>query len=325
MPRLRRPDAMDCPPDTDTDPGAPAGIGLRPPHLAALLRGEAAVDLVEVHAENHLAAGGPGPRALARVRERWPLTVHGVGLSIGGAAPLEAAHLARVAALVERVEPLHFSEHLAWSGHAGRWFNDLLPLPYDAAALQRVCDHVDQVQQALRRPMLLENPSRYLGCAASTMDEADFLVAVVRRTGCRLLLDLTNALVTAVNQGGDAAAFIDALPADAVAQYHLAGCTPDRDALGAPLLIDSHARPVDEAVWALYARALRRFGPQPTVVERDQDLPPLPVLAAEADRARALMRASARRAAADRPTGGAGGAGAPGRPAAAALRPVAHR
>lgn len=268
-----------------------AGIGLRPGHLAPLLRGDAEVDFLEIHAENHLAAGGPGPRALDRVRARWPLTVHGVGLSIGGEGPLDGAHLERVAGLVERCEPLHFSEHLAWSGHGGRCFNDLLPLPYHAASLRRVCQHVDQVQNRLRRPLLLENPASYLQFAASTMDEAGFLGEVLRRTGCRLLLDVTNAQVSARNHGGDAAAFIDALPVDAVAQIHLAGCAPDRDSLGAPLLIDSHDRPVDDAVWALYRRALQRFGPVPTLIERDRDLPPLPELAAEADRARALLRA----------------------------------
>jgi uncharacterized protein (UPF0276 family) len=267
-----------------------AGLGLKTGHVAQVLDSGAAVDFFEVHAENYMVDGGPYLRHLERVRERWPLSVHGVGLSIGGDGPLDRAHLARLAALLERYQPAWFSEHLAWSSHGGHWFNDLLPLPYDRATLQRVCDHVDEVQQRLRRRLLLENPSTYVEFAASTMDEAQFLNEVVRRTGCGLLLDVNNAYVNAVNHGGDAAAFIAALPAAAVGEIHLAGFAEDADAAGDRLLIDDHGSPVADAVWSLYAQAVSRLGSVPTLIERDNDVPALAVLEAEAARARAVLQ-----------------------------------
>jgi uncharacterized protein (UPF0276 family) len=268
---------------------APVGVGFKPQHLADLLAGNA-VDFVEVHAENCMVAGGPVLARLARVREHCALSLHGVGLSIGGAKPLDEAHLDRLAALAERFEPRWFSEHLAWSSHGGTYCNDLLPLPYDATTLARVCEHVDRLQQRLRRRVLLENPSTYVEFEASTLGEAEFLGDVVARTGCGLLLDVNNAYVSAVNHGRDARAFIDALPADAVGEIHLAGYAEDRDAAGDRLLIDTHGAPVAEAVWALYRHAVARCGPQPTLIERDHDVPAFGVLAAEARRAGHAMR-----------------------------------
>lgn len=267
-----------------------AGIGLKDDHALPLLDGAAAVDFLEVHAENVLIAGGPRLRRLERLRERLPLSVHGVGLSIGGEAPPDEVHLEALDVLLRRFEPRWFSEHLAWSSHGGAFFADLLPLPYDEATLQRVCAHIDRVQTRLRRPMLLENPSSYVAFAASTMDEGTFIAEVVRRTGCGVLLDVNNAYVSGVNHGRDPWSLVEALPARAIGEVHLAGFAEDRDAAGDRLLIDHHGAPVDMAVWQLYERCIDRFGPVPTLIERDNDVPALPVLAAEASRARALMQ-----------------------------------
>ncbi len=279
-------------------PQALAGIGLKDEHVLPLLQGEGgteALGFVELHAENLMVDGGPRLARLDRVRERLPVSIHGVGLSIGGTEPPCEDHLARLARVLARHQPRWFSEHLAWSGHGGVWFNDLLPLPYDRPTLQRVCDHIDRVQTRLQRALLLENPSTYLAHASATMDEADFIAAVVRRTGCGVLLDVNNLHVSAVNHGRDASRWLDrllaALPEGAVGEIHLAGHAVDADAAGAPLLIDHHGAPVAEAVWSLYARAVSRLGPVPTLIERDQDLPPLPRLVAEAARAHALMAA----------------------------------
>ena len=216
-----------------------------------------------------------------------------MGLSIGGEQPLDEDHLDRLAALIERYEPQAFSEHLAWSTHGGAFFNDLLPLPYDRAALDRVCAHVDRVQQRLKRPMLLENPSTYVEFDASTMSEAQFIGEVVRRTGCGLLLDVNNAHVSCINHGRDAWAFIESLPLQAVGEIHLAGFARDRDAAGADLLIDHHGLPVDEVVWRLYERVLAHLGPVPTLLERDNDVPSFAVLCEEAAIADRLLAACA--------------------------------
>ncbi len=277
-----------------------AGVGLKAAHVPALLgRGATAflggAGFLEVHAENYMVDGGPMLRHLERVREHWPLSIHGVGLSIGGDGPLDLDHLDRLDHLLRRFEPRWFSEHLAWSSHGGHWFNDLLPLPYDPATLNRVCDHIDQTQTRLRRPLLLENPSTYLGYAGSTMDEASFLADIVRRTGCGLLLDVNNAYVSGVNHGRDPWALmeslIEALPAETVGEIHLAGFTEDRDAAGDRLLIDHHGATVDQAVWSLYQRTIARLGPVPTLIERDNHLPALAVLEMEAQRALDLQRA----------------------------------
>jgi uncharacterized protein (UPF0276 family) len=261
------------------------GIGLKSQHVADLLAGPPVLDFVEVHAENYMVRGGPFLVHLERVRQRHALSIHGVGLSIGGDAPLDMAHLDRLAALVSRFEPGWFSEHLAWSSHGGHFFNDLLPVPYDERTLHRVCDHIDQVQAHLGRRMLLENPSTYVEYEASTIDEAAFLREVVRRTGCGLLLDVNNAYVSAVNHGRDAQSYIDALPLQVASEIHLAGFLEDRDAAGDRLLIDAHGSPVDEAVWALYRDVLDRVGPVPTLIERDNNVPSLDTLVAEARQA----------------------------------------
>jgi uncharacterized protein len=268
---------------------ARAGVGLKPQHFREVLATAPPVGFFEVHAENYMVDGGPFHHFLARIRERYALSLHGVGLSIGGEAPLDEAHLDRLAALVARYRPAQFSEHLAWSSHGGAFFNDLLPVPYDRATLQRVCEHVDRVQERLQLRMLLENPSTYVEFEQSTMHEAQFIGEVVRRTGCGLLLDVNNVHVSCVNHGRDARAYVDALPLAAVGQLHLAGFATDRDAAGAPLLIDSHGSPVDEAVWRLFAEVIARIGPMPTLLERDNDVPALEVLVAEALRAQMLM------------------------------------
>jgi uncharacterized protein (UPF0276 family) len=271
-----------------------AGVGLKSAHVGRVLGGgPVALGFFEVHAENVMSAGGPVPDRLRRLRERFELSIHGVGLSIGGEAGLDRAHLARLKALVDRVEPRWFSEHLAWSSHGGTYLDDLLPLPYTGATLRRVCAHVDQLQQVLGRRVLLENPSTYVEFAESSWGEAAFIAEVQRRTGCALLLDVNNAYVSAVNHGRDARAFIDALPAHAVQEIHLAGFAEDRDGAGDRLLIDTHGSPVADAVWALYAHALTRVGPVPTLIERDHDVPSFEMLQDEALRAAGLMRAGA--------------------------------
>jgi hypothetical protein len=268
---------------------AGVGIGLKPQYVPEILGSGVPLDFFEVHAENYMVPGGPYLRHLEQIRAGFPLSIHGVGLSIGGAGPLDTRHLDRLAALVGRFEPQWFSEHLAWSSHGGACYNDLLPIPYDGASLRRVCAHIDQVQERLGRRLLLENPSTYLAFAASTLEEGDFLAEVVRRTGCGLLLDVNNAYVSAVNHGRDPWDLIAVLPPDAVGEIHLAGFTEDRDGAGDRLLIDTHGAPVDEAVWDLYRRTLAHLGPRPTLIERDQAIPPLEVLVAEASRARSAL------------------------------------
>lgn len=267
-----------------------AGIGLKSQHVAGLSAGVAEVDFLEVHAENFMSVGGPALRQLERMRSRWPLSVHGVGLSIGSDGPLDINHLERLAAAVERFEPRWVSEHLAWSSHGGVFLNDLLPLPYDAATLNRVCDHIDQVQARLKRRLLIENPSTYVELLGSTMNEAQFLFELVRRSGCGLLLDVNNAYVSGVNHRREPWTLIEALPADSVDEIHLAGFAEDRDGAGDRLLIDHHGAPVDDAVWSLYRRTIERLGPRPTLIERDNDIPALDVLAGEAARAREALR-----------------------------------
>lgn len=257
-----------------------------------MLADRPAVGFFEVHAENYMVDGGPFHHYLARIRSAYPLSLHGVGLSIGGEEPLDEDHLDRLARLIERYQPEAFSEHLAWSSHGGMFLNDLLPLPYDRPTLLRVCEHVERTQERLRCRMLLENPSTYLQFAAATMNEPQFLGEVVARTGCGLLLDVNNVHVGCVNRGEDALAFIDALPLGAVGEIHLAGFARDADADGAPLLIDSHGSPVDDAVWALYEAVLDRLGPTPTLIEWGNDvpaLPALPALLAESRRAQDLL------------------------------------
>ncbi|WP_454726804.1 MULTISPECIES: MNIO family bufferin maturase [Cupriavidus] len=274
-------------------PGLPprAGVGLKAGHYRTVIDTRPDVGFFEVHAENYMGAGGPPHRYLSAVRAHYPLSVHGVGLSVGSERPLDRAHLRRLKALVERYAPALVSEHLAWSGHDAGFLNDLLPLPYTARTLARVTDHVDEIQAVLGRRILLENPSTYLAFAESTYPETAFIAEVVRRTGCGLLLDVNNVYVASVNQQWDPFAYIDACPLAAVGEIHLAGHAPDADDQGRPLLIDTHDRPVASPVWALFAHAVRRTGPVPTLIEWDADVPAWPVLAREAGRADAILRA----------------------------------
>lgn len=268
-------------------PGLPlrAGLGLKTEHFTQVLETGPDIGFFEVHAENYMVAGGPFHHYLGLIREQYPLSLHGVGLSIGGEGALDRDHLARLATLIERYQPQSFSEHLAWSSHGPVFLNDLLPLAYDATTLSRVCDHVDQVQSTLKRPMLLENPSTYLQFQRSTLDETDFISEVIGRTGCGLLLDVNNVYVSCINHQRDPLAYIDALPLHAVGEIHLAGFAEDTDSLGDRLLIDDHGAPIDNAVWQLYEHVLARTGPVATLIERDNQVPAFSVLQAEARQA----------------------------------------
>lgn len=276
-----------------------AGVSLKPEHFRTILETAPDIGFFEIHAENYLVDGGPFHHYLSRIRNHYPVSIHGVGLSIGGESPLDANHLDKLARLLEHYRPAVFSEHLAWSGHGGRFFNDLLPLPYNRKSLERVCDHIDEVQSRLKRRILLENPATYIEFADSEMSETAFINEMQSRTGCGLLLDVNNVYVSCVNHHRDPVAWLDALAPGAIGQIHLAGFAREQDAAGAPLLIDSHDAPVAEAVWRLYDQALSRFGPVPTLIERDGNIPPFPVLQAEATEAdrrlQALSKPEARR------------------------------
>ncbi|MHC8370636.1 MNIO family bufferin maturase [Pseudomonas sp. MDT1-85] len=266
-----------------------SGLGLKTEHFREVLGAQPDIGFFEVHAENYMVAGGPFHHFLGLIREQYPLSIHGVGLSIGAEGPLDLQHLQRLAALIERYQPQSFSEHLAWSSHGPVFLNDLLPLAYDAPTLSRVCEHIDQVQSTLKRPMLLENPATYLAFQRSTLDEADFISEVIRRTGCGLLLDVNNVYVSCINHQRNPLAYIDALPLRAVGEIHLAGFAEDTDSLGDRLLIDDHGAPIDNAVWSLYGRVLERVGPIATLIERDNQLPAFSVLHAEARQADELL------------------------------------
>jgi uncharacterized protein (UPF0276 family) len=266
-----------------------AGVGLKSEHYRTIIETRPNIGFFEVHAENYMGAGGPPHRYLTAVRELYPLSLHGVGLSIGADRPLDRDHLRRLRDLIGRYAPALFSEHLAWSSHDVGFLNDLLPVPYTDETLNRVVDHVDEVQEALGRQILLENPSTYLAFTESTWSEIDFIAEVARRTGCGLLLDVNNVQVASTNQQWDPFAYIDAYPLQAVREIHLAGFAPEADEKGRPLLIDAHDRPVDETVWELYAHTIERLGPVATLIEWDADVPDWPTLKAEAERAEALM------------------------------------
>ncbi|QQN62266.1 DUF692 domain-containing protein [Bradyrhizobium diazoefficiens] len=267
------------------------GVGLKPEHYETILKTRPDIGFFEVHAENYMGAGGPPHRYLTEIRRLYPLSLHGVGLSIGSAGPLNREHLGRLALLVERYSPSLFSEHLAWSTHESSFFNDLLPVPYTAETLDRVCEHIDQVQEALACQMLLENPSTYLSFAESTYSETDFIAEVVRRTGCALLLDVNNVYISSINQEWDARSYIDRFPLMHVREIHLAGHAKQADDEGRPLLIDTHDRPVDEIVWGLFAYAIKRLGPTPTLIEWDANVPEWRHLEAEVQRAEEIMSA----------------------------------
>ena len=265
-----------------------AGLSLKPAHYAEALAAPADARWFEVHPENYFVDGGPRLAWLDAIRARHPLSLHGVALSLAADAPPDAAQLARLARLCARVEPALVSEHLAWSAWRGTYHPDLLPFPRTRAALARVAANVSRVQDALRRPIAIENPSHYLVVDGHDIDEITFLGELARRTGCRLLVDVNNVFVSARNLGYDAGAWLDAVPGDAVAEIHLAGHSAD-PALGEALLVDSHDAPVAPAVWSLCERLVRRIGPRPTLVERDDNLPAYAELDAERARAAALL------------------------------------
>ncbi|MFZ3324338.1 MAG: DUF692 domain-containing protein [Usitatibacter sp.] len=265
---------------------ASAGIGLRAPHYAEMLERRPALSLLEVHSENFFAAGGASLAWLERFRGLYPLSFHGVGLSVGSSEAVDAVHLAKLAALVRRFEPALVSEHVCWSSAAGRHSNDLLPLPYTEEALAIFASHVDAVQERLGRRILVENVSSYMRFAHSTIPEWQFVSEVARRTGCGILLDVNNIWVNSQNHGFDPADFLAAIDPDTVGEIHLAGF----ESQGA-LLVDTHSRPVTGDVWTLYRAAIDRMGPRPTIIEWDADIPALDVLLCEARNANVMLDA----------------------------------
>lgn len=268
------------------------GLGLRSTHYADFLNGDVNVDFVEVISENFMIDGGRPRDVLRRVRERHPVALHGVSMSIGSVDGLDREYLARLRTLVDEIKPLFVSDHLCWTRVAGFSSHDLLPLPYTEEALDLVCANIETAQDALGRTMLIENPSSYLTFAESTLEEWEFLEAMCARTGCDLLLDVNNVYVSAMNHGFDPLAYIDGVPASRVKQIHLAGHSQ-----GKQLLIDTHDQPVNAAVWSLYERAHRRVGPVATMIERDDNIPQLTELLDELAIARSIVAASEQRAA----------------------------
>jgi uncharacterized protein (UPF0276 family) len=266
-----------------------AGLGLKPQHFDAALDCSLEGMWFEVHAENYLVAGGPRLRWLEAVRAAHPVSLHGVSLSLAGAAPLDDGHLRRLAALVRRIEPALVSEHLAWSAWGGRHFPDLLPFPRTTEALRRIAVHIEQTQSALGTRIAIENPSHYLRIEGHDWDEIDFLAELAARTGCRLLLDVNNVYVSARNLGFDAGDYLDRFPGESIMEIHLAGHSTD-PALGAALLIDSHDAPVAPEVWALYRRLIGRIGARPTLIERDGEVPVFEQLLAERNIAAGELR-----------------------------------
>jgi uncharacterized protein (UPF0276 family) len=266
-----------------------AGIGLKSEHYLGILENRPNLGFFEIHAENYMGEGGPPHRYLSAIRESYPISLHGVGLSIGGRRPLDAAHLKRLKHLNALYQPGLFSEHLAWSTHETGYLSDLLPLPYTQQTLKRVCEHIDETQTFIGRQMLLENPSSYLGFAESTLSEAQFISEIVRRTGCGLLLDVNNVFVSARNLKTSPQAYIAEYPLAHVQEIHLAGHDVTADAAGDELLIDAHGSEVAEDVWNLYEAVVARAGPLPTLIERDNNVPPLEQLVAEAKRANEIL------------------------------------
>lgn len=274
-----------------------AGLGFKPQHFDAIRACRPDLGFFEIHAENYMGAGGAPHMMLSALRRDYALSIHGVGLSIGGPS-LDEAHLARVRALCDRYDPESFSEHLAWSSHGNEYLNDLLPLPYTPATLDRVCDHVDRVQEAVGRRLLLENPATYVVFANSEIPETEFMAEIARRTGCGLLLDVNNVFVSCTNHRRDPLDYLDGFPLHLVGEIHLGGHEEEELPSG-PLLIDAHGAAVADPVWALFAHVLDRTGALPTLVEWDNDVPGFPVLMAEAQRATAMLTDRRQHAAAE--------------------------
>jgi uncharacterized protein (UPF0276 family) len=277
---------------------ARAGVGFKPVHFREIIAAKQPIGFFEVHAENFMGAGGPPHAQLRALRERYALSLHGVGLSIGSTQPLDRDHLARLKLLCGLYEPASFSEHLAWSSHGGVYFNDLLPLPYTMPTLARVAEHIDTVQTVLGRTILLENPSSYVRLAESVIPEVDFLAELSKRTGCGLLLDINNVFVSSRNHCVDALSYLQSFPLDRVNEIHLGGHDEEADDNGMPLLIDSHGSAVADAVWTLYAQVVRRTGALPTLIEWDNDVPDWPTLCAEAIEAQDILTDATRATAA---------------------------
>lgn len=261
-----------------------AGVGLKPDHYPEAIAASAGGLWFEVHPENYMVEGGPRLAWLDAFAARHPLSLHGVALSLAADAPPDPAHLTRLRALADRVQPALISEHLAWSAWRGAYHPDLLPFPRTGEALRRIADNIDRTQEALGRRIAVENPSHYLIIDDHEWDETEFLAELARRTGCALLLDVNNVFVSAANLGFEPETYIDRFPGDLIAEVHLAGHAADERS-GAALLIDSHDAPVAEPVWALYRRLIARVGPKPTLIERDDNLPSFATLMAERERA----------------------------------------
>ncbi|WP_085585964.1 DUF692 domain-containing protein [Thalassospira mesophila] len=270
---------------------ARAGVGFKAEHASDVFENADPVSWFEVHPENYMVSGGPRLQMLTQLRERFPLSLHGVGLSLGGGEPLDKNHLRSLRALVDRFEPAQVSEHIAWSGHDGKYLADLLPTPLTLAALADLVNAIDEVQNAVGRRILIENPTSYLALPQNAMPETDFIMAAARQSGCGLLIDVNNIFISAYNLGFDARDYIDVLPADLIGEIHLAGHEQDADARD-DVLIDTHSRPVASPVWALYWRLIDRIGAKPTLIEWDNDIPDWQVLAHEAALANAIIDAS---------------------------------
>ncbi len=268
------------------------GVGFKPEHYEGIAAAPGPLGFIEIHAENYMGEGGMPHAMLERLRPDYALSIHGVGLSIGGAGPLDQDHLQRLKILCDRYQPQSFSEHLAWSTHAGAFLNDLLPLPYTEETLSHIIRHIDEVQTVLNRQMLLENPSTYLRFDESTIPETEFLNLIAQRTGCGLLLDINNVFVSSTNHQLDPRAYLTAFPLSYVGEIHLGGHNEDTDDEGAVLLIDAHGSPTADSVWALYAETLAKTGPIATLIEWDNEVPAWPVLRAEVERANALLAPS---------------------------------
>jgi len=262
---------------------------LKTAHIDQILTDSHRIGFLEVHAENYMGDGGPAHRALTAIRSEFPVSVHGVGLSIGSESGINPAHLDRLAGVVERYEPAMVSEHLAWSSHDAGYFNDLLPVPYNSVTLERVVSHLGRIQDRLKRPILLENPSTYVAFEQTTMSETDFIREIARKSGCGLLLDINNVFVSAVNHGFKPLQYLREFPLELVEEIHLAGHAADTDDEGDLLLIDAHDRPVADAVWKLYEIVISQTGALPTLVEWDNDVPDWPVLRREAQLADAIL------------------------------------
>lgn len=273
------------------------GVGFKSVYANALLDQRQPLSFVEVHAENYMGAGGRPHAQLRALRERYDLSIHGVGLSIGSPGELDRDHLSRVRELVRRYEPASFSEHLAWSTHDGTFLNDLLPIAYTEETLERVAAHVDQIQSALGRQILLENPSTYVTFADSLIPEVEFIQEVATRTGCGLLLDVNNVFVSATNSGGSPQAYLECFPLDRVGEIHLAGHATMLDDDDRPLLVDDHGAPVADQVWRLYELVVARIGPLATLIEWDNDVPPWSLLMEEALAASRIQQGGARQGA----------------------------